>query len=114
MFFQKKIIVWLFLGVSLFEISLLFDVRKNHVDDVFFADLVSMSGVVLPNPENTLLKQLREKEAQLTLQERQLLKRENATLMIFLYGFVAWSVLLCLIGLNFYLDYRHRKGQRFL
>ncbi|MBI5421312.1 MAG: hypothetical protein HZA35_03310 [Parcubacteria group bacterium] len=115
MFSYKKIIVWLFLGTSLLEVCALFLVQKSPFGDVFFANvgsIVTMSGTVLPNPENTLLKQLRAKETQLTMQEEQLLKREHATLQIFLYGFVAWSVLLGLICINFYLDYRHRKEQR--
>jgi len=112
MIFNKKMIVWLFLSVSLFEFSLLANIRTQDTGVAFFADLVSMSGIVLPNQENTLLKQLREREAQLTLQEKELLKREDATLQIFLYGFIAWSVLLCLICVNFYLDYRNRKEHR--
>gem|GEM_PF-6028557 len=100
------------MGVSLFEFSLLAHIRVQDTGVAFFADLVSMSGMVLPNPENTLLKQLKEKEAQLTFKEKELLKREDATLRIFLYGFIAWSVLLCLICINFYLDYRSRKAHR--
>ena len=101
MFFQRKMIIGLFLFASLFEFSLLSSIRMNHLGDILVADLISMSGIVLPNVENTLLRQLREKEAQLTLQERQLLKREDATLKIFLYGFFAWSILLVLICVNF-------------
>ncbi|MBI3046005.1 MAG: hypothetical protein HYY86_00460 [Candidatus Harrisonbacteria bacterium] len=62
------------------------------------ASAVGVNTDIPPNPINTLNKQLQEKETKLLKKEAEMDKQ------IFIGG----GIILALVLLNFYLDYRHR------
>lgn len=80
------------------------------------AGVVGVSVGVAPNPVNTLVRELEEKESALNAREQELADRErneemiggrkNSASTFFLFGVVV--LLLLLVLLNFYFDYRHR------
>lgn len=73
----------------------------------FQANAAEVKTNILPNPINTLNKQLQEKEAELFKKETEINNRQApAQKQIFIGG----GIILTLVLLNFYLDYRHRKN----
>lgn len=112
----------LFLGIII--ASLIFqyitDINPLSIGKYFVYQLVSVIGVsvsVPPNPFNTLAQQLNEKENTLIQKEKELQEKEsiiaegkesrqNRTI---LYAAGGGGILLALVLLNFYLDYRRKK-----
>lgn len=73
------------------------------------AGAVEINTNIPPNPINIINKQLQEKEAELFKKETEINKRqEPAQKQIFIGG----GIIIALVLLNFYLDYRHRKNSK--
>ena len=89
----------------------------QHTRELFAA--VGVTIAVAPNPYNTVAQQLSAKETQLTQREAQLSAQEDATARSQTtssdrYGFYSVcmsSVLVVLVGLNFYFDIRRRSRE---
>lgn len=74
---------------------------------VFEASAVGVYTEIPSNPTNALNKQLQEKEAELLKKEAEINNRQAPFQnKIFIGG----GIILTLVLLNFYLDYRHRKN----
>lgn len=75
--------------------------------------VVGVSAAVTPNPDNTLAKQLADKEAELAAREAALESREGGTDgMQARYSFAASMTLFGLLGLNYCLDWRRTARAR--
>ena len=73
---------------------------------------IGVSASVPPNPFNTLAKQIKEKEDELNLRERDVNAREQALEKGKERGFLVYGsfgMLLLLVMANFYLDYKRRN-----
>lgn len=66
------------------------------------ASAVEINTGIPPNPINSLNKQLQEKEARLLKKEAEIDKQV----------FIGGGIILALVLLNFYLDYRHRQNSK--
>ena len=116
MYKKNIILIILFLVIAAsFVFRVGFNTDTLTVSRYFVAQVGSAIGVsvnIMPNPFNTLAQQLAEKEEELLQRETLLLAEQEGKTQggIVLYLSLAiGAVLLFLILLNFYLDYRKRN-----
>jgi len=119
------LLLLLFLIVTvLVSMQVVFKANPIDISRYFIAQIASSIGVTVgvpSNPFNTLAQQLQEKESVLIEKEKEIKQKEIAlqeqtkgesagqkrTLLYILFG---GALLLSLIALNFYLDYRRRRS----
>ena len=85
----------------------------------FSAAVVGASASVPPNPDNTALQQLQEKERTLNQRaddlnrlQQQLNERDSESIAVAWASLYGSIILFVLIGLNFYMDMRRRRDPR--
>ncbi len=121
--FHKPIVIIFLAVIFLLLFQLVFDVNPFIAGDYFFAQVgsaVGLSAGVPANPFNTLAGQLKEKELTLLQKEEELAQQERILKEILdnnktdnsktlIYFLVIGVILLGLISLNYYLDFRRKK-----
>lgn len=123
-----RVIVLALFGASVFALSAQIVIRSYHTSSAivgeeafrYLANAVGITVGVAPNPINTAIAQLREREQATLSKEAELQQREELLRArldrtsyrertLFVYSIAVSVLLLGLVIVNFYLEYRKRK-----